>query len=63
MPTGRWGCGCRAIAAGTEAEIRGRLEALGIFRASGHEHLAGSLVVPVLDEAGSVAEACGREGP
>jgi DNA primase len=28
------------------AEIRGRLEALGIFRASGHEHLAGSLVIP-----------------
>lgn len=30
------------------AEIRGRLEALGIFRASGHEHFAGSLVIPVL---------------
>jgi DNA primase catalytic core len=43
------------------AEIRGRLEALGIFRASGHEHLAGSLVIPVLDEAGNVAEAYGRK--
>lgn len=43
------------------AEIRGRLEALGIFRASGHEHFAGSLVVPVLDEHGAVAEIYGRK--
>jgi len=32
------------------AELRGRLQALGILRPSGHEHFAGSLVVPVLDE-------------
>jgi CHC2 zinc finger/Toprim-like len=43
------------------AEIRGRLEALGIFRASGHEHLAGSLVIPVLGEDGTVAEVYGRK--
>src|SRR5258705_7849123 len=43
------------------AEIRGRLEALGIFRASGHEHLAGSLVIPALDENGNVAEVYGRK--
>jgi DNA primase len=43
------------------AEVRGRLEALGIFRASGHEHLAGSLVIPVLDEAGNVSGAYGRK--
>jgi DNA primase len=43
------------------AEIRGRLEKLGIFRASGHEHFAGSLVVPVLDEHGHVAEVYGRK--
>jgi DNA primase len=43
------------------AEIRGRLEALGIFRASGHEHFAGSLVVPVLDERGLVSEVYGRK--
>lgn len=30
------------------AEVRGRLERLGIFRVSGHEHFAGSLVIPVL---------------
>jgi DNA primase len=43
------------------AELRGRLEALGIFRASGHEHLAGSLVVPVFDERGVVSEVYGRK--
>jgi DNA primase len=43
------------------AEIRGRLERLGIFRASGHEHFAGSLIVPVLDEHGAVAEVYGRK--
>ncbi len=43
------------------AEIRGRLEALGIFRASGHEHFAGSLVIPVLDEHGLVSEVYGRK--
>ena len=28
--------------------VRGRLERLGVLRSSGHEHLAGSLVVPVM---------------
>jgi len=43
------------------AEIRGRLEVLGVIRASGHEHLNGSLVVPVFDEEGRVAELYGRK--
>jgi DNA primase len=43
------------------AEIRGRLEQLGIFRASGHEHFAGSLVIPVTDEHGNVTEVYGRK--
>jgi len=43
------------------AEIRGRLEALGVMRASGHEHLNGSLIVPVFDEEGRVAELYGRK--
>lgn len=29
------------------AEIRGRLQALGVLRESGHEHLRGSLVIPI----------------
>jgi DNA primase len=41
--------------------IRARLERLGLFRASGHEHFAGSLVIPILDEAGQVVELYGRK--
>ncbi len=43
------------------AEIRERLQALGVIRPSGHEHLNGSLVVPVFDEEGRVAELYGRK--
>lgn len=42
-------------------EIRSRLEKLGLFRASGHEHFAGSLVIPVFDQAGQVTELYGRK--
>jgi DNA primase catalytic core len=41
--------------------IRGQLERIGVMRASGHEHFAGSLVVPVLDEQGNVTEVYGRK--
>jgi DNA primase len=43
------------------AELRGRLQALGVFRPSGHEHFSGSLVVPVKDAAGRVVEMYGRK--
>ncbi len=43
------------------AELRGRLERLGIYRASGHEHLAGSIVVPLLDASGNVVQLYGRK--
>ncbi|HLP42779.1 MAG TPA: CHC2 zinc finger domain-containing protein [Fibrobacteria bacterium] len=44
------------------AAIRARLEALGVFRAtSGHEHLAGSLVVPILDARGNTQGLYGRK--
>jgi DNA primase catalytic core len=43
------------------ADIRARLERVGIYRASGHEHLTGSLVVPVVDAAGNVSEVYGRK--
>ena len=43
------------------AEIRGRLQRLGVYRSSGHEHLAGSMVVPVHDTAGTVTELYGRK--
>ena len=44
-----------------EAELRTRLERLGLYRASGHEHFTGSLVIPVFDAAGAVAEVYGRK--
>ena len=43
------------------AELRARLERLGVFRESGHEHFTGSLVIPVFDAQGQVAEMYGRK--
>ena len=43
------------------ADIRKRLERIGVYRASGHEHFNGSVVVPVLDDAGGVCELYGRK--
>lgn len=34
------------------ASLRGQLERIGIYRESGHEHLSGSLVIPVFGEEG-----------
>ena len=43
------------------ADIRARLQKVGLYRDSGHEHFNGSLVVPVFDEAGNVVEVYGRK--
>jgi len=43
------------------AELRGRLQKLGVYRESGHEHFNGSLVIPVLNIAGEVVEMYGRK--
>jgi DNA primase catalytic core len=43
------------------AEVRGRLQALGVLRDSGHEHLRGSLVVPTYAADGTVANLYGRK--
>jgi DNA primase len=46
----------------TGAELRGRLERLGIFRSgTGHEHFNGSIVIPVFDSTGAVVEMYGRK--
>ena len=42
-------------------ELRGKLQEVGILRESGHEHFAGSLVIPVFDEKGNVVEVYGRK--
>lgn len=43
------------------AAIRGQLQRLGLYRASGHEHFTGSIIIPVLDEHGQVLEVYGRK--
>ncbi len=43
------------------AEIRERLQQLGVLRASGHEHFNGCVVFPVFDERGDVAGLYGRK--
>ncbi len=46
------------------ADLRGRLERLGLLRASGHEHFRGSIVVPILGERGQLVQMYGRKiGP
>ena len=41
-------------------KLRERLQRVGIYRESGHEHLSGCVVFPVLDAAGNAAEIYGR---
>ncbi len=43
------------------AELRGRLQKLGLLRDSGHEHFTGSLVIPILGEGRQVLGIYGRK--
>jgi DNA primase len=43
------------------ADIRARLEKIGIYRDTGHEHFNGGIVVPIVDQAGDVSEVYGRK--
>ncbi|RRO01195.1 CHC2 zinc finger domain-containing protein, partial [Pectobacterium aquaticum] len=43
------------------ATVRSQLQAIGVLRSSGHEHLAGSIVVPVINLSGQVQELYGRK--
>jgi DNA primase len=44
--------------------IRTRLQKIGLYRESGHEHFNGCVVFPIRDESGAVAEIYGRKiGP
>jgi len=43
------------------AELRGRLQMLGVLRESGHEHLWGSLVVPIIGPNGAIQQMYGRK--
>ena len=42
------------------AQVRDRLQKLGMLRQSGHEHFWGCLVIPVVDDGGQVTEVYGR---
>jgi DNA primase catalytic core len=42
-------------------DVRARLKGLGVLRESGHEHLRGSLVIPILDAERRVANLYGRK--
>jgi len=43
------------------AQLRGRLQKLGVYRKNGREHMRGCLVVPLFDEAGRVVQMYGRK--
>ncbi len=43
------------------ADVRGQLQRLGVLRESGHEHLRGSLVVPIRDAQGRIVNLYGRK--
>jgi DNA primase len=45
----------------TGAELRGRLQRLGIFRDTGHEHFNGSVAIPIFNREGDVVEMYGRK--
>lgn len=43
------------------AELREKLQRLGVYRESGHEHLNGSVVVPLFNQQGDVVQLYGRK--
>jgi DNA primase catalytic core len=43
------------------AQVRGKLQEVGIIRSSGHEHFNGSVVVPIFNSEGNVVEMYGRK--
>jgi DNA primase len=43
------------------AELRGRLQKLGVLRESGHEHFNGSVVIPIFNREGDMVQMYGRK--
>lgn len=43
------------------AELRGRLQKLGLYRRTGHEHFNGSVVIPIFNLEGDVVQMYGRK--
>ncbi len=42
-------------------EVREQLEEIGLFRSSGHEFFAGSIVIPIISPSGEITEMYGRK--
>ena len=43
------------------SELRGRLQKLGVYRESGHEHFNGCIVIPIFSRSGEVVQIYGRK--
>jgi DNA primase catalytic core len=43
------------------SEIRARLQKIGLWRESGHEHFNGSIVIPIIAPSGAITEIYGRK--
>ena len=56
----RWACGCPTDQRKEGAAIRERLTRLGLLRDTGHEHLRGRIVFPVVAENGEIGTVYGR---
>ncbi|MBL8112465.1 MAG: DNA primase, partial [Acidobacteria bacterium] len=57
----RLGYGDRTLGVTLSAKLRRKLQELGFFRSSGHEHFNGSLTVPFFGEKGEVLGCYGRK--
>ncbi|MGD9154491.1 MAG: CHC2 zinc finger domain-containing protein [Bacillota bacterium] len=51
----------RTLAYAVPDKLRDDLKTVGILRGTGHEHFAGSVVIPILDENGNTLEMYGRK--
>ena len=54
------GLGLPVKVRGRDDDVRGRLQRLGLLRASGHEHFRGCVTFPVVDAAGDIVQVYGR---
>jgi DNA primase len=61
MRTFKIGYANRTLAYAVPDPLRYDLKAVGVLRDTGHEHFAGSVVIPILDENGNTLEIYGRK--
>jgi DNA primase len=61
MQTFKIGYANRTLAYAVPVQLRDDLKTVGVLRNTGHEHFAGSVVIPILDETGNTLEMYGRK--